>query len=237
MRGEGRRGVAIVTAMGVESLGLARALAAGPWNRRLRRGWHEGLVGNCPTVLATCGVGLKAARKWARVLLEEYEPRLVILTGASGGVGPYVDVGDLVVGESIYWLDERRLVARFRADAGLLQLASRAATRAPLRPVGGRYPRVLEGGVATTGRAVGDRQWGEQLAQQHGVLAVEMEGAAIAQACDEQGVPFLTVRAVSDVIGQRWQWLTMIRNLVRAQRNAERLVLAIVHLVDAGESC
>jgi hypothetical protein len=38
-------------------------------------------------------------------------------------------------------------------------------------------------------------------------------------------------------VGRRWQWLTMIRNLVRVQRNAERLVLTLVQLLDAGESC
>lgn len=237
MRGEGRRGVAIVTAMGVESLGLARALGAGPWSRRLRRGWREGLVGNCPVVLATCGVGMKAARKWGRLLLREYEPSLVIVTGASGGVAPFVDVGDLVLAESIYWLDRRTLLARYAADPRYLQLAREAVPLAPLHPIRGHEPRVVEAGVASTGRAVGDRRWGAQLAQEHGAVAVEMEGAAIAEACGEQGVPFVAVRAVSDVIGRRWQWLTMIRNLVRVQRNAERLVLTLVQLLDASESC
>jgi len=66
------------------------------------------------------------------------------------------------------------------------------------------------------------------LAREHGVLAVEMEGAAIAQVCLAHGVPFLAVRAVSDIIGRRWQMLSYIRNLLPAQRNAERLVFALV---------
>jgi adenosylhomocysteine nucleosidase len=166
------------------------------------------------------------------VLLEEYEPRLVIVTGAGGGVAPHVEVGDLVLAESIYQFERRRLVARYRAEPNLLALAHEVAAVTPLRPVCGRQPRLIEAGVATADRMVGDRAWGERLHAGHGILAVEMEGAAIARACQEHGVPFLAVRAVSDLIGARWQWLTMIRYLVQAQRNAERLIFALAQYLD-----
>lgn len=228
MLAEGRRGVAIVTAMGIESAGLSRALQVGPWDRRSPHGWHEGLLAGCPAVLATCGIGVRSAHRWAQVLLDEYEPRLVILTGAGGGVAPHVDVGDLVLGDAIYHLEQRRVLSRHDVDPGLLTLAHQAAAAASLRRVRSRDPRVVQGAVGTTGRAVGDRAWGARLAREHGILAVEMEGAAIAQACSQRGVPFLVLRAVSDVIGCPWQWLTMIRYLVPAQRNAERLIFALV---------
>lgn len=214
--------------MGIESLGLAQALEAGPWDRRLRRGWHEGLLGGCPVVLTTCGIGMKAARHWTRVLLEEYEPRLVILTGVSGGVSPHVDVGDLVLAESIYHMDGKQLVARYRTDEELVEIAHEVATGVSLRPIRARQPRVVQAGVATADRVVASRLWGDRLAVEYGILAAEMEGAAVARVCQEQGVPFLAVRAISDVIGRHWQLLTMIWNLVPAQRNAERLVFALV---------
>jgi adenosylhomocysteine nucleosidase len=232
VRIESRRGVAVVTAMGIESLGLSKALEAGPWHRRLRRGWHEGMLGQCPVVLATCGVGLKNAHRWAEVLLEEYEPRLVILTGASGGVGPHVELGDRVLAESVYRCRKRQVSARYPCDPELVSLAHEVAAVANLRPIRGHQPQVVTAGVATAERVVGSRAWGEQLADEHGILAVEMEGAAIAQACRERDVPFLAIRAISDVIGRRWQWLTMIRYLVPAQRNAERLVFALTQYLD-----
>jgi len=224
----GRPGIAVVTAMGVESAGLSRALEVGPWSRRRRRGWHEGLLAGCPVVLASCGVGPKAAQRWAEVLLQEYAPQAVILTGVSGGVAPHVDVGDLVLAESLYDCTSGHITARHRADAGLLELARLVAGDTLLRPVAGRRPRVIEGGVATTNRVAGRRAWGEALAHEHGIVAVEMEGAAIAAACAAHDVPLLVVRAVSDIIGRRFQWLSMISNLGPAQRNAERLVFAVV---------
>ena len=232
MLGDSRRGVAIVTAMGIESLGLARALQAGPWERRLRRGWHEGLFGRCPVVLATCGVGVRAAGRWAQVLLAEYEPRLVILTGAGGGIGPAVEIGDLVLGACVYRLARGQVSAQHWADPRLLNLAQAAAAGARLRPVRGRSPRVVSAGVATADRVFSSRSWGERLAREHGVAAVEMEGAAIAEECVAHSVPFLVVRAVSDMVGERWQWLSMVRNLVEVQRNAERLVFHLVQRLD-----
>ncbi len=224
----GRPGIAIVTAMGIESMGLSRALEAGPWSRRLRRGWHEGLLAGCPVVLAHCGVGPRAARRWAEVLLEEYEPQSLIMTGTSGGVGLHVDVGDLVLGESLYQIVEGQAVARYHCDARLMALAAEVAAETMLRPVRGRRPQVVQGGVATCDRMVARHAWAETLAREHGIVAVEMEGAAIAEVCAAHGVPLLVVRAVSDVIGRRWQWLTYIWNLRPSQHNAERLVFAIV---------
>lgn len=225
---EGRRGVAIVTAMGIESAGLSRALQVGAWDRRLRRGWHEGLLAGCPVVLATCGVGMKAARQWARILLEDYEPRLVILTGASGGVAPHVEVGDLVLAQSIHEVTEQGAGNSYAADVTFLATARQVAPLVSFRPVRKHRPLVVEAQVGTVGKVVANQAWGARLAAEHGIVAVEMEGAAIAQACQECGVPFLAVRAISDVIGRSWQMLTMIRYLVPAQRNAERLVLALI---------
>jgi len=39
-----------------------------------------------------------------------------------------------------------------------------------------------------------------QIAEQHGVDAVDMESSAIAEVCAERGVPFRAVRAVSDTV-------------------------------------
>ncbi len=214
--------------MGLESLGLSRALRAGVWHRQSRRGWREGLLGTCPVVLATCGIGLRAARHSAGLLLEEYEPRLVILTGGSGGVAPFVRVGDLVVGESVCRVTGLEVTARFPADPELLRLAAEAAAMARFRPIGRRLPRVVAAGVATVDGIVRRREWSEQLARDHGILALEMEGAAIAEACQDWGVPFLTVRAITDVIGDRWQWPLKVLSYTRVQRNAEWLVYALV---------
>lgn len=228
MQGEGRRGVAIVTAMGVESLGLSRALQTGAWHRRSRRGWREGLLGTCPVVLATCGIGERAAGRFAGMLLEEYEPRLVVLTGASGGVAPYVRVGDLVVGESVCRVHGVEVTERFPTDPELLDLVAEAAAMARFRPIGPRLPRVVAANVGTVDHFIRHRQLAEQLARDHGILAMEMEAAAIAEACRGWSVPFLTVRAITDVIGGRWQWLPKVLNYARVQRNAEWLVYALV---------
>ena len=62
-----------------------------------------------------------------------------------------------------------------------------------------RQPRVHRGLVASGDRFVGERAHVAQLnADLPGLLAVEMEGAAVAQVCFELGVPFAVVRTISD---------------------------------------
>ena len=64
-------------------------------------------------------------------------------------------------------------------------------------------PRLYQGLVASGDRFVASAQGaralrGPLLAAGHDVLAVEMEGAAVAQVCIDYGVPFAAVRTISD---------------------------------------
>ena len=125
-------------------------------------------------------------------------------------------------------LEGQHVLARYPVDPDLLALGREVGAWVQLRTVGRRQPRIVEGGIATVDYVGRNRLWAARIAGEHGIVAVEMEGAAIAGACHEAGVPFMAVRAISDVIGSPWQWLTMIRYLVPAQRNAERLVFGLV---------
>src|SRR5262249_1262268 len=59
-------------------------------------------------------------------------------------------------------------------------------------------PAVRRGRVLTAPHLVGDPQEKRQLGERHGALAVEMESAGVAAWCQERGVPFGGLRAVSD---------------------------------------
>jgi adenosylhomocysteine nucleosidase len=59
-----------------------------------------------------------------------------------------------------------------------------------------------------------------------------MEGAAVAQVCWEQNVPFLAIRSISDNANK--QTPTMFDKFYKlAARNSARLVMAIVQIYSA----
>ena len=140
----------------------------------------------------------------------------MVFTGVAGGVGPRVRIGDVVVGSSYvqHDMDASPLFpryeiplydrAQFPGDAALcagLQAAAQTAL-ADVRPLG-QTPVVHQGLIASGDRFVNGATEVAVLVDAlrvagHSPLAVEMEGAAVAQVCADYGLPFAAIRTISD---------------------------------------
>lgn len=196
---------AIVSAMHEE---LAGVLALMPDERKQsvagRDFWLGHLHGH-DVVAVLSRIGKVAAATTATVLVERFATTRIVFTGVAGGIGPGVEVGDVVVARDFLQHDldaspifpkyEVPLYAtdRFAADPALTDLLV-DATRAALPQARLHQGLVLSGDrfINTTAEA--------QMFQLDlpGALAVEMEGAAIAQVCRDFGIPFAAVRTISD---------------------------------------
>ncbi|WP_243738395.1 5'-methylthioadenosine/S-adenosylhomocysteine nucleosidase [Cellulomonas shaoxiangyii] len=195
----------VVTAMGVEATPfLDRATSVGDETEvagARRRLLH---VGDSRVLLVTCGIGLVNSATAAALVLAEHTPRLVVSAGSAGGMGLQVRVGDVVVGAStVYAAADARVFgyalgqvpgmpARYDADPALL--AAAAAAQAPGLTV--RTGTILSSDVFVDAERVEPLRTAFPDA-----LACDMESAALAQAAHLFGVPFLSVRGISDLCG------------------------------------
>ena len=196
---------AIVAAMHEE---LAAVLDLMPDERKVvvagREFWPGHLHGH-EVVAVLARIGKVAAATTAAVLAERFGVGRVVFTGVAGGLGPGVQVGDVVVASEFLQHDmdaspifPRHEVplygrSRFAADAELAAALGEAARTALPQA------RVHRGLVVSGDRFVSTTA--EARALQAGLpdaLAVEMEGAAFAQVCHDFGIPFAAVRTISD---------------------------------------
>jgi adenosylhomocysteine nucleosidase len=214
--------IGIMSAMHEE---LAAVLAAMPDEQRVTVAGRDYWVGHWQghsVVAVLSRIGKVAAATTATVLLERFGVDTLVFTGVAGGLGSGVRVGDVVVADGFVQHDmdasplfPRHEVplygrARFEANADLavqLAQASKQVLAEAALHLGAdtvaefqlHAPRVHQGLILSGDRFVSTSAESQALRQAlPEALAVEMEGAAVAQVCHDYGVPFAAVRTISD---------------------------------------
>ena len=203
--------LAIVGAMHEEIAALRPCLDGLRTERRAGRDFHFGRLDGHDVILVRCGIGKVAAATTTAVLLDAFDAAALLFTGVAGGLGAGVRVGDIVVAGALLQHDmnaeplfpryEVPLTgrARFDADSGWSARLARAGRAVAAAAVHADTAAVHQGLVVSGDRFVATRAESDQLrAALPDALAVEMEGAAVAQVCHDFGRPFGVVRTVSD---------------------------------------
>ena len=165
---------------------------------------YTGKINGVDVALLKSGIGKVAAAIGTTLLLEHCQPDVVINTGSAGGLDPRLNVGNIVVSTEVRYHDadvtafgyEPGQMAQcppaFVADSNLINVAEQCINLLDMNAVRGL---VCSGDAFINGA--------EPLARIKAmfpqVAAVEMEATAIGQVCHQFGVPFVVVRAISDV--------------------------------------
>ena len=209
--------LALVGAMHEEVAALLPCLTGVCVERRAGRDFHLGRLDGHDVIVVRSGIGKVAAATTAAVLLDAFDASAVLFTGVAGGLHGAVRVGDVVVGRTLLHHDmdasplfpryEVPLTGRSRFDAddtwsARLSLAAHDVFGLPCAAracFGLEAPRLHEGLVVSGDRFVSTGAESARLrADLPDALAVEMEGAALAQVCLDFGRPFAVVRTISD---------------------------------------
>jgi len=135
---------------------------------------HRGTSGQIEIVATSTGIGVRRAARVTEQLLDSVPVDHLMVVGIAGGIGASVEIGTLVVPELV------------------IDLASGAEHRPALL---GDF--VQRGTLVTSDGLVVDPETFARL-DRRGVVAIDMETAAIAEVCARRGCPFSAFRAISD---------------------------------------
>lgn len=216
------RPIAIMAAMQEEMVGLASALQGACTIHNGSRQFTTGTWHGQAVVLVLSRIGKVAAATTATALIERFNVSAIVFTGVAGGIATGVNVGDMVVASEFvqHDMDASPLFpplevplygrAHFPTDIALtqsLRVAAQGILNNPsqwiamdtLHALHVRSPKVHSGLVLSGDRFVSTSSESQALQQRLPLaLAVEMEGAAVAQVCHDYEVPFAAVRTISD---------------------------------------
>lgn len=213
----------IISALHEEQQGLVEAMQGATKLIHGMRAYTHGQLFGIDAVCVLSRIGKVAAATTATMLVEKFGVTHILFTGVAGAGDSGVAVGDIVVADALvqYDMDASPLfpqfevpltgLSHFPSDAHLSGLVAGAAAqfldtdfipaidpaeRALFRL---HKPRIHRGLIGSGDRFVSCRTHLSQLNNSlSGLLAVEMEGAAVAQVCFELGVPFAVIRTISD---------------------------------------
>jgi adenosylhomocysteine nucleosidase len=195
--------------------------------------FYRGQLQGVDVVLVQSGIGKVTAAVATTLLIHQFQPDCVINTGSAGGFDEELAVGDIVISSEVRHHDVDvtafgyepgqvpRLPAAFIAHPELITAAEQSITKLG-------FCRTKKGLITTGDVFMCDP---ERIAKTRAtfptMLAVEMEGAAIAQACYQLNTPFVVIRSLSDIAGKESP-TSFEAYLEIASRNSSAMVVELL---------
>jgi len=213
----------------------------------------EGILSGRHVVIAQTGMGKVNAAMTTTLMLEHFQPREIIFTGIAGALNPQLLPGDLVIGTRVTYhdygiIDPDTMLHRpthnpftlkenplyFTCDSQLVGYASRLSNTISLEKIHrnntDQSPRIITGTIVTGDVFVSSETAAKNLQQQLQADATEMEGAAVAQVCWQQQVPFIVIRSMSDNANNHAH-TDIVAFYEVAAHNSARFVMGILQML------
>ena len=195
--------IGIIAAMPEELAYLLQYLEDAREEKVLGNSYHTGKVGSVELVLVESGIGKVMSAMSVAILADHFQVDAVINTGSAGAVANGIAVGDVVIADKLCYHDVD--VTAFSYDYGQmarqpLYFESDKKFISLIQESLSKLDQTWHLGLIATGDSFVAGEDKIKAIKEHfpQVLAVEMEGAAIAQAAHALNLPFLVVRAMSD---------------------------------------
>ena len=223
----------IIAAMEEELKTLLLALQDKEEVTVLGKTYYASHIGQHEVVLVQSGIGKVLSAMSVTILAETFEVDAIINTGSAGAVSEGLAIGDVVIADRLVYHDVD--VTAFGYAYG--QMAGQELYYQADRTLMARLQKVLNQqgihnhvGLIATGDSfiAGPDKVAAIKGHFPEVLAVEMEGAAVAQAAQAAGKPFLVIRAMSDT-AQGDANITFDEFVVEAGKRSAQTLLALLN--------
>ena len=164
--------------------------------------FYKGKINNKNYVLVKCGVGKVNAARTTQMLIDNFNIESIINVGVAGGLNNNINIGDIVIGEKLVQHDfditafgyEKGYISEtgkfFESNRNLIERCKKIKIE---------NVQIILGTIASGDIFCTDIKMKEKIGSEFNSDCVEMEGASIAQTSYLCNIPFLVIRAISDI--------------------------------------
>ena len=166
--------------------------------------FRQGYFFGKEVVVCRSGVGKVNAAVCTQLLVDRFGIDAIIFTGVAGALDPELAIGDIVISDECmqHDMDATALgyakgtipyqsVSIFPADVHLADMAYKISRK-------WFGDRVKRGRVLSGDQFIADREMVRVLHAEMRGMCAEMEGAAVAQVCHMNSIPYVVIRSMSD---------------------------------------
>ena len=189
----------------------------------------------CEVVVATCGadsthgvdsVGTVNAALCAYEILKTHEPDVLINAGTAGGFREKgARIGDVFLVDEVKYHDRRIPIPTFtKYGVGAIRTAETPNMRKTLKD--------LKCGVCSTGNSLDATEVDREMMSRNDASVKEMEAAAVAKVCEMFDVPFVCVKAITDIVdGPHAAEKEFLENLAMAGKRLQETVPKVLEFM------
>ena len=164
--------------------------------------FYKGKINGKNYVLVKCGVGKVNAARTTQIMIDNFKIESIINVGVAGGLSNNISIGDIVIGEKLVQHDfditpfgyEKGYISEtgrfFESDKNLIERCMKVKID---------NVQIILGTIASGDIFCTDIRMKEKIRTKFNSDCVEMEGASIAQTAFLCNIPFLVIRAISDI--------------------------------------
>ena len=167
--------------------------------------FYMGKMGGNNVVLVRSGIGKVNAAVCSQVLIDLYAVDYIINVGVAGAINKDLKIGDVVIAtdtmhhdmDTTYFGDDIGIIPRmeesaFKADNELIEMALKSSSDVS------KNNNVVTGRIVSGDQFLCDIEKKNKIWSHFKASCVDMESAAIGQACYLNKIPFCIIRSISD---------------------------------------
>ncbi len=197
--------IGIIVAMKEELIEIAKILEDIRTEQKYDLAFFKGKIHNKNIILVESGVGKVNAARVTQVLIDNYKVDSILNVGAAGALDPNLNIGDIVIAEKLIQHDFD--ITAFNHNKGYITgvgdyiECDKSLVEDILNSaidIEDIAFKVEKGIIATGDIFCTEISMKNKIYAKFRAKCVEMEGAAIAQVCYLDKIPFVVIRSISD---------------------------------------
>ena len=165
----------------------------------------KGKINNTEVVLVEAGVGKVNAARTTQILINNFDIEAIINVGSAASANDELDIGDIVIGKKLVQHDfditafghPKGFISNVgqyvESDSKLIEKMEQTIVDLQDKEFKIKIGTIASGDIFCT-----EIKMKEKIRNKFEADAIEMEGAAIAQVCKLDNVPFIVIRSISD---------------------------------------